>query len=105
MLRRLWRDPEVERTVKAMPKDPGQQPETPRHETPEERADRNLAELLQELRVVQTGVQILFSAVRRSVCAGAGAGHTRERRGRPGMTSTQRRTLLGEAEAHRATVD
>ncbi|MGW1810435.1 DUF6328 family protein [Streptomyces sp. NPDC002078] len=44
-----------------MPKDPGQQPETARHETPEERADRNLAELLQELRVVQTGVQILFA--------------------------------------------
>ncbi|MFF1467993.1 DUF6328 family protein [Streptomyces mirabilis] len=44
-----------------MPKDPGQQPQPSRHETPEERADRNLAELLQELRVVQTGVQILFA--------------------------------------------
>ncbi|WP_240136349.1 DUF6328 family protein [Streptomyces sp. MUM 178J] len=31
-----------------------------RHETPEERADRLWLELLQELRVVQTGVQILF---------------------------------------------
>ncbi|MFC6064188.1 DUF6328 family protein [Streptomyces ochraceiscleroticus] len=31
-----------------------------RHETPEERADRRWAELLQELRVAQTGVQILF---------------------------------------------
>ncbi|MGQ4514313.1 DUF6328 family protein [Streptomyces sp. DW26H14] len=31
-----------------------------RDETPEERADRQWAELLQELRVVQTGVQILF---------------------------------------------
>lgn len=31
------------------------------HETPEERADRNLLELLQELRVVQTGVQIVFA--------------------------------------------
>ncbi|WP_267243316.1 DUF6328 family protein [Streptomyces sp. PR69] len=31
-----------------------------RRETPEERADRLWAELLQELRVVQTGVQILF---------------------------------------------
>jgi predicted neutral ceramidase superfamily lipid hydrolase len=30
-----------------------------RHETPEERLDRNWDELLQELRVVQTGVQIL----------------------------------------------
>lgn len=32
-----------------------------RNETPQERADRNLSELLQELRVVQTGVQILFA--------------------------------------------
>ncbi|MDH6136863.1 hypothetical protein P3T37_006294 [Kitasatospora sp. MAA4] len=32
-----------------------------RHETPEERADRNLVELLQELRVIQTGVQIVFA--------------------------------------------
>jgi hypothetical protein len=32
-----------------------------RHETPLERADRNLAELLQEVRVAQTGVQILFA--------------------------------------------
>jgi hypothetical protein len=31
-----------------------------RHETKLERADRNLVELLQEVRVVQTGVQILF---------------------------------------------
>jgi hypothetical protein len=31
-----------------------------RHETPEERADRKWADLLQELRVAQTGVQILF---------------------------------------------
>ena len=30
-------------------------------ETPTERADRNLNELLQELRVAQTGVQILFA--------------------------------------------
>ncbi|WP_326609074.1 DUF6328 family protein [Streptomyces scopuliridis] len=30
-------------------------------ETPAERADRNLLELLQELRVVQTGVQIVFA--------------------------------------------
>lgn len=30
-------------------------------ETPAERADRNLDELLQELRVAQTGVQILFA--------------------------------------------
>lgn len=34
-----------------------------RDETPAERADRNYAELLQELRVLQTGVQILFGFV------------------------------------------
>jgi len=32
-----------------------------RHETELERADRNFTELLQELRVAQTGVQILFA--------------------------------------------
>lgn len=32
-----------------------------REETPEERADRNLAELLQELRVALPGVQVLFA--------------------------------------------
>jgi hypothetical protein len=32
-----------------------------RHETELERADRNFVELLQELRVIQTGVQILFA--------------------------------------------
>ena len=32
-----------------------------RHETPLERADRQWGELLQELRVAQTGVQILFA--------------------------------------------
>jgi hypothetical protein len=32
-----------------------------RSETPLQRADRNFAELLQELRVAQTGVQILFA--------------------------------------------
>jgi hypothetical protein len=37
------------------PRDPA------RDETPEERADRNFAELLQEVRVAQTGVQILFA--------------------------------------------
>lgn len=31
-----------------------------REESPEQRADRNLSELLQELRVSQTGVQVLF---------------------------------------------
>jgi Family of unknown function (DUF6328) len=31
-----------------------------RNETPLERCDRNLVELLQEVRVVQTGVQVLF---------------------------------------------
>jgi len=33
----------------------------PRNETHAERLDRNMAELLQELRVAQTGVQILFA--------------------------------------------
>ncbi|MDT0454897.1 DUF6328 family protein [Streptomyces sp. DSM 41527] len=32
-----------------------------RHESPEERADRRWNELLQEVRVIQTGVQILFA--------------------------------------------
>lgn len=32
-----------------------------RHESPEQRADRNFTDLLQELRVSLTGVQILFS--------------------------------------------
>jgi small-conductance mechanosensitive channel len=36
-------------------------PEQGRRETPLERADRNFTELLQELRVTQTGVQILFA--------------------------------------------
>jgi Family of unknown function (DUF6328) len=36
---------------------------TERSETPTERADRNFNELLQELRVAQTGVQILFAFV------------------------------------------
>ncbi|MDH6143341.1 MULTISPECIES: DUF6328 family protein [Kitasatospora] len=31
------------------------------HESPAQRADRNLLELLQELRVIQTGVQIVFA--------------------------------------------
>jgi Family of unknown function (DUF6328) len=35
--------------------------EKQRDETPAERADRNFVELLQELRVAQTGVQILFA--------------------------------------------
>ncbi|KND42175.1 MULTISPECIES: DUF6328 family protein [Streptomyces] len=39
-----------------------EQPTRPaRNETPLERADRNFSELLQELRVTQTGVQILFA--------------------------------------------
>ena len=36
-------------------------PEVDRDETPAERADRNLMELLQELRVAVTGVQVLFA--------------------------------------------
>src|SRR3954449_3288965 len=44
------------------PTDPavGYDPEA-RNETPLERCDRNLVELLQEVRVVQTGVQVLFA--------------------------------------------
>jgi hypothetical protein len=34
---------------------------TPRRESPYERLDRNMNELLQELRVAQTGVQLLFA--------------------------------------------
>ncbi|MGI5133353.1 DUF6328 family protein [Streptomyces sp. CA-106110] len=44
-----------------MPTEPRPMPQPPRYETPEQRADRNLVELLQELRVAQTGVQILFA--------------------------------------------
>jgi hypothetical protein len=36
-------------------------PCTARNETPPQRADRNFVELLQELRVTRTGVQILFA--------------------------------------------
>jgi Family of unknown function (DUF6328) len=36
-------------------------PDTGRNETELERCDRNLVELLQEVRVVQTGVQVLFA--------------------------------------------
>jgi len=39
---------------------PGYDPEG-RDETPLERCDRNLVELMQEVRVVQTGVQVLFA--------------------------------------------
>jgi hypothetical protein len=46
------------RTNDAAPDTPSER--RPR-ETPDERADRNFEELLQELRVAQTGVQILFA--------------------------------------------
>jgi hypothetical protein len=36
---------------------------TEREETRDERADRNFGELLQELRVIETGVQVLFSVL------------------------------------------
>ena len=36
-------------------------PGSGRDETPEQRADRNLSELLQELRLALPGVQILFA--------------------------------------------
>jgi hypothetical protein len=41
--------------------DEGNPPPEARNEGPLQRADRNLLELLQELRVAQTGVQILFA--------------------------------------------
>jgi hypothetical protein len=40
---------------------PTESPDHARHETPAARWDRNYVELLQELRVAQTGVQILFA--------------------------------------------
>ena len=47
--------------VPAQPGDPTHATAAPeeRHETPAERLDRNWSELLQELRVTQTGIQIL----------------------------------------------
>ena len=45
-----------ERRARAVGYDPAA-----RNETPAERCDRNLVELLQEVRVVQTGVQVLFA--------------------------------------------
>ncbi|WP_220729778.1 DUF6328 family protein [Streptomyces radicis] len=39
----------------------GMPPKRERNETPPERDDRNFQELLQELRVTQTGVQVLFA--------------------------------------------
>ena len=41
--------------------DPMPQPTYSRNESAAERLDRNYSELLQELRVAQTGVQILFA--------------------------------------------
>jgi hypothetical protein len=40
--------------------DSGSQPDGERHETEAERIDRNLTELLQELRIAGLGVQVLF---------------------------------------------
>ena len=49
------------RSVRALrPVGPGYDP-LARNETALERCDRNLAELMQEVRVVQTGVQVLFA--------------------------------------------
>ena len=42
-------------------KPPELHPETGRHETDEERVDRNLQEMLGELRVALPGVQVLFA--------------------------------------------
>lgn len=55
-------DPDAEPDAEPDPEPSGRGSGTvERHETPDERADRNLIELLQELRVVQTGVQIVFA--------------------------------------------
>ena len=48
-----------------------------RDETPTERADRNWDELLQELRVTQTGIQILSGFLLTLVSAGAMAARHR----------------------------
>ena len=48
------------RAAKALAVGTGYDPAA-RNETPLERCDRNLVELLQEVRVVQTGVQVLFA--------------------------------------------
>lgn len=42
---------------------PDKEEEVQRHESPAERADRNFDDILQELRVTQTGVQVLFSVL------------------------------------------
>ena len=47
-----------------MPEDTRQVADADREETPAEQADRNFNELLQELRVSQMGVQILFAFLR-----------------------------------------
>lgn len=53
---------------------------TGRNETPLQRCDRNLVELLQEMRVVQTGVQVLFAFLLIApLSAGFGEVGTRER--------------------------
>jgi Family of unknown function (DUF6328) len=41
--------------------DPGQQPEAARDERPAERLDRNTIELLNELRLAGTGIQVMFA--------------------------------------------
>ncbi|WP_438295518.1 DUF6328 family protein [Streptomyces sp. HUAS TT7] len=51
-----------------MPMQPDESPQPLRHETPDERADRNLVGLLQELRVVQTGVQIVSALLLGLAC-------------------------------------
>jgi Family of unknown function (DUF6328) len=48
----------IESSVSRRP--PSKRPPNGRNETDLERSDRNLVELLQEVRVIQTGVQVLF---------------------------------------------
>src|SRR4030081_80900 len=60
-------------------------PESERDETPYERADRNLAELLNELRVALPGVQVLFAFL---LVVPFNAGYTR-------MTEFERKLYFG----------
>lgn len=54
-------DQDARRDDRAEDSDDGLHPESGRNETEQERLDRNLSELLQELRVALPGVQVLFA--------------------------------------------
>ncbi len=57
----MFDDEPTNPTTASRPGRPAVTAQDGRDETPRERADRNFTELLQELRVLQTGVQILFA--------------------------------------------